>query len=463
MEGDITKLSIQILDKHGNVVEGNTHIQIPVVQREIPIHVRSGYVFNTEAGKQVLRNLNFLGFFSNVEVNPRTDENKEEGVVVEVKLKEMDQKSAELGVHCRIIVPGRRELPATTSLQPGGTVTVDRRNLQGLYRSFHVSATTSNFFEPWDDFSFKLEYAHPYLDGVYSPINSTLRLSCFNSSKLSPVFTEGPSVDKVPPIWVDRAGIKANITESIIHQTKCTYGLVMEEITTRDKRRNICANGQRVLPNGEISADGPPTTLSGTGIDRMAFLQANISWDNTKFVNGAVVGDRNVLQVDQGLGIGTLFPLFNRLQLTVTQFIQLRSVEEGAGKPPPPVLVLHGHCGGYIGDLPSYDAFTLANPYTVKGYRMGEIGAARNILELAAELRVPVKAQYVYAFAKHGNDLGSSKNVTGNPTQVYGRICHGSSYGVGVKLGLLKAEYAIDHYSGTGAIINLLANSFIDA
>lgn len=71
----------------------------------------------------------------------------------------------------------------------------------------------------------------------------------------------------------------------------------MEEITTRDESSHIAANGQRLLPSGGISADGPPTTLSGTGVDRMAFLQANITRDNTKFVNGAVVGERNVFQV----------------------------------------------------------------------------------------------------------------------------------------------------------------------
>lgn len=43
--------------------------------------------------------------------------------------------------------------------------------------------------------------------------------------------------------------------------------------------------------------DGPPTTLSGTGVDRIGFLQGNITRDNTRFINGAVVGDRNVFQV----------------------------------------------------------------------------------------------------------------------------------------------------------------------
>lgn len=73
-------------------------------------------------------------------------------------------------------------------------------------------------------------------------------------------------------------------------------------------------------------------------------------------------------------------------------------------------------------------------------------------LQLAAELRIPVKGTHVYAFAEHGNDLGSSKDVKGNPTEVYRRVGHGSSYGVGVKLGLVRAEYVVDHNSGSGSV-----------
>ena len=38
---------------------------------------------------------------------------------------------------------------------------------------------------------------HPYLDGVYNPRDRTFRISCFNSRKLSPVFTGGPGDDEV--------------------------------------------------------------------------------------------------------------------------------------------------------------------------------------------------------------------------------------------------------------------------
>ncbi|KAL4281113.1 hypothetical protein GQ457_03G044720 [Hibiscus cannabinus] len=477
IEGDITKLMIQFQDKLGNFVEGNT--QLPVVRRELPRQLRQGNVFNIEAGKQALRNINSLALFSNIEVNPRPDEKNEGGIIVEIKLKELEQKSAEVSTEWSI-VPGYGGTPTLATFQPGGTVSFEHRNLKGLNRSILGSLTTSNFLNPQDDLSFKLEYVRPYLDGLYNLRDRTLRASCFNSRKLSPVFTGGPGVDEVPPIWVDRAGLKANITENFTRQSKFTYGLVMEEITMRDESSHITPNGQRVLPSGGISTDGPPTTLSGTGVDRMAFIQANITRDNTKFINGGIVGERNVFQVspylytvnllselgslscliqfnignevEQGLGIGSKFPFFNRHQLTLTRFLQLKQVEEGADKPPPPVLVLHGHYGGCVGDLPSYDAFTLGGPYSVRGYNMGELGAARNILELGVEIRIPVRNTHVYAFAEHGNDLGSSKDVKGNPTEVYRRMGQGSSYGVGVKLGQVRAEYAVDHNTGAGAV-----------
>ncbi|KAF6150299.1 hypothetical protein GIB67_033998 [Kingdonia uniflora] len=456
VEGDITKLDIQFQDKLGNICEGNTNLA--VIRRELPKQLRQGHVFNIEAGKQALRNINSLALFSNIEVNPRPDEKNDGGIIVELKLKELEQKSAEVSTEWSI-VPGRQGRPTLASIQPSGTVTIEHRNIKGLNRSVIGSITTNNFLDPQDDLSFKFEYVHPYVDGVHNPRNRTFRSSAFNSRKLSPVFTGGSETEEVPPIWVDRAGIKANITEvgsdssnNFTRQSKFTYGLVAEKITTLDESSNISLNGQRQLPNGGISADGPPTTLSGTGVDQMVFGQANITRDNTKFVNGTIVGERDVFQLDQGLGIGSKFPFFNRHQLTMTRFIQLKKVEEGAGKPPPPVLVLHSHYGGCVGDLPSYDAFTLGGPYSVRGYNMGELGACRNILELAAELRIPVKNTHVYAFAEHGNDLRSSKDVKGNPTEFYRRLGHGSSYGMGIKLGLVRAEYAVDHNAGTGAV-----------
>lgn len=68
--------------------------------------LRPGYTFNIEAGKQALRNVNSLALFSNIEVNPRPDEKNEGGIIVEIKLKELEQKSAEVSTEWSI-VPGR--------------------------------------------------------------------------------------------------------------------------------------------------------------------------------------------------------------------------------------------------------------------------------------------------------------------------------------------------------------------
>lgn len=79
------------------------------------LQLRPGYVFNIEAGKQALRNINSLALFSNIEVNPRPDEKNEGGIIVEIKLKELEQKTAEVSTEWSI-VPGRGGYPTLVSV-----------------------------------------------------------------------------------------------------------------------------------------------------------------------------------------------------------------------------------------------------------------------------------------------------------------------------------------------------------
>jgi outer membrane protein assembly factor BamA len=77
----------------------------------LTIQLRPGQIFNIEAGKQALRNINSLALFSNIEVNPRPDEKNEGSIIVEIKLKELEQKSAEFSSEWTI-VPGRAGRPS---------------------------------------------------------------------------------------------------------------------------------------------------------------------------------------------------------------------------------------------------------------------------------------------------------------------------------------------------------------
>lgn len=43
----------------------------------------------------------------------------------------------------------------------------------------------------------------------------------------------------------------------------------------------------------------------------------------------------------------------------------------------PNTLVLHARAGNVVGDMASYDYFTLGGPYSVRGYSQGELGSCR--------------------------------------------------------------------------------------
>ena len=64
-----------------------------------------------EAANQAVKNIFSLNLFSNVEINPRPDEKNEGGVVVEIKLREADRKSAEVSTEWSI-VPGAGGAPS---------------------------------------------------------------------------------------------------------------------------------------------------------------------------------------------------------------------------------------------------------------------------------------------------------------------------------------------------------------
>lgn len=89
------------------------------------MQLQRGHVFNIEAGKQALRNINSLGLFSNIEVNPRPDEKSEGGIIVEIKLKELEQKSAEVSTEWSI-VPGRQGRPTLVCIWKKKNLTVCR-------------------------------------------------------------------------------------------------------------------------------------------------------------------------------------------------------------------------------------------------------------------------------------------------------------------------------------------------
>lgn len=91
-------------------------------------------------------------------------------------------------------------------------------------------------------------------------------------------------------------------------------------------------------------------------------------------------------QVDQGLGLGTHAPMFNRHQLSMTRYMPIPKHPLPKGQLPT-VIVLHSRYSGCVGDVPSYRTFTNGGPYALRGHNTGELpGNSRFIEVLAFEL-----------------------------------------------------------------------------
>ena len=65
-------------------------------------------------------------------------------------------------------------------------------------------------------------------------------------------------------------------------------------------------------------------------------------------MNGTPVGARDIFQLDQSVGLGSGFPIYNRFTAGGTRFIQLGK-ESAKSTKPPPVLVLHSRAGHILG------------------------------------------------------------------------------------------------------------------
>ena len=180
----------------------------------------------------------------------------------------------------------------------------------------------SSFLHPADDLQLSVKYKRP---GPFMPKDSrraavqtkdfagkpNLVLDAFNSRRLSSVFTGvGPQAQAVPPVWIERAGLKSQIEHKLTRNSVSYGGLVTQQIKTRDDTNALVQHGMRMTQNGEPVEGGPPTTLSGTGCDRSIHAQFGMLRDTTWSSDGALVGARDVLEVNQGLGLGN--GVFNR-------------------------------------------------------------------------------------------------------------------------------------------------------
>ena len=83
-------------------------------------------------------------------------------------------------------------------------------------------------------------------------------------------------------------------------------------------------------------------------------------------------------------------PFFNRSTGSATRFIKLRDVPEES-RSPPLTLVLHARAGTAMGDMASYDYFTLGGPFSVCIFTDSE-DSQLSVLHIAAQQTSTLKS-----------------------------------------------------------------------
>ena len=294
IEGRTSKVGVVYVDEDGNPSQKKGSIPASFILKHCPVEV--GTLYSMNDGRKTLQNVFALDLFDNVQVFPRQNEKDPSRVEVDVMVREKPVQTADLEMEWQV-APNDNNRPSLVSLVPGGTITYEHRNLGGRAATMAASINTKNFLAPSEDLSYRVIYSQPYVYGLDDPKQTKLSGTIFNSRKLCGVFTPGPSGDEVPVVWVDRAGAKVAISEKYSRNSSGSLGLVAQEVSTLDENGALCPRGMRANAYGQYIADGPPTTLSGTGKDRMVYAQAALTRDTTYLVNGQQIGSRDIFTV----------------------------------------------------------------------------------------------------------------------------------------------------------------------
>jgi len=446
-EGRVRSVKLVPLDDTGNPTEKREH-NLQMITLDVRNQIKEGELFSIKDTRKALREVFATQMFENVQVlqKPYGDSISSPVIDVEVLVRERPAKSVEIEMDWQVQPGGNGSFLAVNPL-PGGTMIFMNRNIKGNGTQVFASVSTQNLILPADDTLVKLDIKKTFLWGINNSKRSSLNITAFNTRKPSTIFSSTASV-KIKPLWITRFGIKASLSEKYSRNSLGSVSLIAESVTCHDDSGLVVAKVQKD-GFGEPS-DGLPTTLCDSGSDKLLLFRGDVIRDTSYRKDESVIGQKQILSFDQGLGISSKTPVFHRHMASTTHLLPLWHLP--VKKSAPAVLIFHGKFQNCIGDVPPYDYPMLGGPSSCRGYNMGEIGSARNLVETAIELRypLPVTDGQIYSFAEHSDSFDSGKYLRGNPNSFFRLNGKGTSWGYGIRVGVTRLEYARDCNLGSG-------------
>lgn len=433
-EGQIESIDVRFLNKEGEATDatgqpigGNTRRY--VIAREV--EQKPGDIFNRTKAERDLKRVFGLGIFEDVRLalEPGTTDPRKARVIVNVIEKNTGSLAAGAG------------LSSATGLF--GTISYQQQNLNGRNQKLGAELQVGERQNLFD-----VSFTDPWMAG--DPYRTSYTINAFRRQSISVIFDGGkeevflPNGDR-PRIIRTGAGI--NFTRPLSRnpfadsEWTASVGLQYQRISVTDRK-------SRRASEDEL---GNQLSFSNSGSDDLTTLQAGAVRDRRNDPLRPTSGSLLRFGVEQSIPVGSGSILLNRLRASYSFYLPVKYTNFTTG---PQTLAFSLKAGTIFGDLPPYEAFALGGANSVRGYNEGDMGAGRSFLEGSVEYRFPIISFIGGAlFVDAGTDLGTGRNVPGNPAGVRKKPGSGYGYGLGVRiqspLGPIRIDYGINDSGGS--------------
>ena len=428
-EGQIESVDVRFLNKEGEATDatgkpigGNT--QRYIVTREVEL--KPGDIFNRTKAERDLRRVFGLGIFEDVRLalEPGTADPRKARVIVNVIEKNTGSLAAGAG------------LSSATGLF--GTVSYQQQNLNGRNQKLGAEVQIGERQNLFD-----VSFTDPWIAG--DPYRTSYTVNAFRRRSISVIFDGGDQEVRLPNDdrpRINRTGAGINFTRPLSRnpfadsEWTASVGLQYQRIAVTDRK------GRRESED-EL---GNQLSFSNSGSDDLTTIQAGAVRDRRNDPLRPTSGSLLRFGVEQSIPVGSGSILLNRLRASYSFYLPVKYTNFTPG---PQTLAFSFKAGTIFGDLPPYEAFALGGANSVRGYNEGDMGAGRSFLEASVEYRFPIISFIGGAlFLDAGTDLGTGKDVPGDPAGIRKKPGSGYGYGLGVRiqspLGPIRIDYGIN-------------------
>ena len=461
-EGIVSEIQIRFLGADEQVRNGKTKEW--VIRRELK--TKSGLVFNRKTLESDIKRLYATSLFNDIEVSLKPDSQNSKRVVISLDISEQRTGSLTGGLGFSNSSGIFAQLGFKESNSFGRAWSTD------LNLNFGDYSNTYNFslYDPWikgDKFrtSFKTnifisrDYPQEFISDNNGKLYAVNDTNSNSADSLSSIVLEniGGGFTFLRPLnggdpfreapWKISAGMnfkKVNMIDS--SGNKKPYAT--KKPTTATINEIICIG--YTPKDGSCPSENTLASLVVGGVYNK--LNNNVNPSSGQLLR---------FGSEQFLALGDNSPTFNRLRASYSWFIPVRLVnftkecksDVSANNECFQTIGFQLKTGTIMGELPPYESFCMGGAASVRGWGPCELSVSKSFAEVSAEYRVPIWRMISGSlFVDAGSDLGSQKDVPGNPGKLLDKAGSGFSLGggIGIKtpLGPIRLDIASQDFSG---------------